>query len=1050
MSFFKKAHAAAEDHLSRATSDPAPPDERAAEKEPEKGPPVQLAELAQVRYKGDALHLTGRADADAGLYSGRAASNLARDADSSAEEHYRRVEEMYASMHSHAYSSLEGGPGAAVLRVQCRVKGEKWRMWHRHVVKVPLRRIRTYLDPLAEAEAATGQPPQATSPREGGSPVLRRSSSRTMEVEAPLVELPKEAHIVVLDRDSEAEELGLPVFLQRSRITLGRAARLRVTEEAAPGGDAGGAGSHPLARAARVKVGPLEGGGSVELQAMEEDRDGWVKLLQFLTQLRWAHVDPLFGDKDRGDALCTSTSLSFTVPPSHARGILHDGSSFHVRMRTATEEGVIKKSWEWDSWLNPLARDGGVNFEPRFNPAKTEMRGLPPPVVLDPLWEQKYVLGGALAQTAGELRVFTVAGLSPSCHSLAAKSLGFGVSRVELQVASCHDDGRPISWEEANTSDETAWSTPLVYDVPPEELSSIVLLSGSNWVRSRGLPAVEEALIGQMDRHKKKNLRIVKAFAEDIVEKLQPIYAFKVEPWLAAHPALRLLVGDSREAALRACCRWLLGKAGVALPPAMRRDRPEFDAVAVLDFEGAPIAAFSLPPGGGRREGARADATLTLPPGKRFSVRATVRRSAECQAAARQGDGDGDDAVALAPRRVEVWWQVTQTNEPLDLQEADILAEPAAGTAAGGRVLAAAAADGGGGGDAQAELRFAGTDADGYPLLTDGTAFVLCIEAFEEGAHEPAHFDLELRISDDVPMPTPSPRDGEAAAAAEGSGCESWPPLPFGPAPAVGEMLGLIPDTAAAAALDYRNRAFAAVGLEEAAWGATLRDSPSAAELAAAAERAAFRKVVASGARRLPGVWGAEAVAAWGAAQEARKAKAGDDLLDASLDVLDEVAKVKMVEYWQKSLRAHDAAMRADEVEQGRVRAAKLEAFGQIFEPDAAAVGGEVAVDAAALAGVDMVDVAALLLKRLLKNEWKELVHEDIGPGLLKAAVAAGVLILLNFLATWWAVRSAHYIYQPGGDVAAMQTQLDAQAAQLQEVLALLKATQGTCGGGSP
>jgi len=128
----------------------------------------------------------------------------------------------------------------------------------------------------------------------------------------------------------------------------------------------------------------------------------------------------------------------------------------------------------------------------------------------------------------------------------------------------------------------------------------------------------------------------------------------------------------------------------------------------------------------------------------------------------------------------------------------------------------------------------------------------------------------------------------------------------------------------------------------------------------------------------------------------------------------------------------------------------KLAAFGAIFEPDAAAVEQKVAVDAGALKEVDMLDVGALPLKRLLKNEWKELVHEDIGPGLLKAAVAAGVLILLNFLATWWAVRSAHYIYQPGGDVAAMQTQLDAQAAQLQEVLALLKATQGTCGGGSP
>ena len=74
---------------------------------------------------------------------------------------------------------------------------------------------------------------------------------------------------------------------------------------------------------------------------------------------------------------------------------------------------------------------------------------------------------------------------------------------------------------------------------------------------------MEDALIGQMDRHKKKNLKIVKAFAEDIVEKLQPIYAYKLEPWLSTHPTLRLLVADTRDATLRAGCRWLLDQCTV-------------------------------------------------------------------------------------------------------------------------------------------------------------------------------------------------------------------------------------------------------------------------------------------------------------------------------------------------------------------------------------------------------------------------------------------------------------------------------------------------------
>ena len=124
-----------------------------------------------------------------------------------------------------------------------------------------------------------------------------------------------------------------------------------------------------------------------------------------------------------------------------------------------------------------------------------------------------------------------------------------------------------------------------------------------------------------------------------------------------------------------------------------------------------------------------------------------------------------------------------------------------------------------------------------------------------------------------------------------------------------------------------------------------LQDGPTFGQLAEAAEATGFDKAVAAGVKRLPVVWDEPTRQGWVAAQLARKAAGADSLVDASLDVLDEVTafpqpvvasctapfpdlslapclcpfqvvKVKMVEYWQKALGAHNAAMAADPSEQ--------------------------------------------------------------------------------------------------------------------------------------
>ena len=68
----------------------------------------------------------------------------------------------------------------------------------------------------------------------------------------------------------------------------------------------------------------------------------------------------------------------------------------------------------------------------------------------------------------------------------------------------------------------------------------------------RGLPAIEESLMGQVDRNRKKNLKTIREFVEESWEKLQPWYAYKVQPWLASWRA-----EDARPTAAHRLCAWL-------------------------------------------------------------------------------------------------------------------------------------------------------------------------------------------------------------------------------------------------------------------------------------------------------------------------------------------------------------------------------------------------------------------------------------------------------------------------------------------------------------
>eukprot|EP01052_Picozoa_sp_SAG31_P015598 SAG31_NODE_1007_length_10425_cov_4.852799_10_plen_239_part_00 len=195
-------------------------------------------------------------------------------------------------------------------------------------------------------------------------------------------------------------------------------------------------------------------------------------------------------------------------------------------------------------------------------------------------------------------------------------------------------------------------------------------------------------------------------------------------------------------------------------------------------------------------------------------------------------------------------------------------------------------------------LRFAGSDGEGFPLLTDGLQFVLRIEAFEDQAHESSTYDLDLRVVDEKSTAAAA---STSANTDSHNGKENWPPLEYGKAPSLGRMIELIPKALEEMTVDYRNRALETIGMDPGLLGTSLRDTPSPSEIVAAAESAAFAKIVAAGARRLPKVWTTETVASWSQRQIARKVEQDDGIGDAAFDVLDDVVKVKMVEYWQKS-----------------------------------------------------------------------------------------------------------------------------------------------------
>eukprot|EP01052_Picozoa_sp_SAG31_P015593 SAG31_NODE_1007_length_10425_cov_4.852799_5_plen_148_part_00 len=114
--------------------------------------PMNLTQLMQVQYKSETISLAG----DSGSESTAAAKQSPMaSAKGDTTALYHRVHRMYYESFENVFGQIEDEfDGIALLKVQCRVKGHSWKLWHRQVLKIPLRQIQQTAEELRRGREA--------------------------------------------------------------------------------------------------------------------------------------------------------------------------------------------------------------------------------------------------------------------------------------------------------------------------------------------------------------------------------------------------------------------------------------------------------------------------------------------------------------------------------------------------------------------------------------------------------------------------------------------------------------------------------------------------------------------------------------------------------------------------------------------------------------------------------------------------------------------------------------------------------------------------------
>eukprot|EP01052_Picozoa_sp_SAG31_P004736 SAG31_NODE_199_length_20573_cov_5.832129_19_plen_1292_part_00 len=591
---------------------------------------------------------------------------------------------------------------------------------------------------------------------------------------------------------------------------------------------------------------PLAGPQAVwELSWVEEDAMQWRQVLQILKELtdgsttrsaeaRLQAPQQVGGGsgEHRTWQTCSSDMLTFTVPPA----ICKSGGAFFIRARFGVDSSLVFSNnfvWTQDGiadergWINPLTWRNGEHFAPRFRQhmqyfIRTDtLEALPPPpVVFSDKWESAHIVntvnkGAARQQVEGDLRLFSLTGLIPSCTPKSAKMMGYGLSRVEVQVTGVTG----MTWGEANRPEnDRLWSSTLVYDVPKEGFFNVLTTAMVNALRFKGLASLEESIQGHMDRNRTKNAKMIKEFVEECWEKLQPWYAYRMEPWLASHTVTQLLVDETRETIFRNKARSLLRALSVSIPAPLQCDKPMIAAAQVCLEDGTVLMEWTANAGlttvdqGTVQQtpdgtiGVQRDQSPTLtrvPEGCDFFVHGEAKRSEWGIMNVNSIDALQSDTVQSRGRQIQLWWRILRASTPLDLHDEELLVT---GTESmnveavedqecsacilkrpGGRVhsppRSAAEAH-------QSFLHFRGVhEGTLFPVLQQGAELVLELTVVEEGAHETSSVDIPIEIvepsilssspvmdsatgtvvdlpapSSGIPSPVPSPSGGQARA----------------------------------------------------------------------------------------------------------------------------------------------------------------------------------------------------------------------------------------------------------------------------------------------
>lgn len=438
--------------------------------------------------------------------------------------------------------------------------------------------------------------------------------------------------------------------------------------------------------------------------------------------------------------LCTESQITFTVPPTTP--------PFHIRFRVDVDGR--KGAWE-----NPLTWEDGYFFSPRLHGAMSAL-AIPPAVLLSRAWEKANVEGKWAWQEQiarpeeGELRLFTLAGLTPSVVTSgvsgwlvgkAGQGL-FGTRTVELEFAEA-----VLSWEAS-----TQWTLlePLKYKLPAADAVTALLTIALNWGRSHGVQKMQEALVSELGRkNRKANLRMIRDFVKDTHEKLLPVWHSSVEPWMAQNPTLAVFIAERRSEMMRRraveLLEYLANRGMVqGIPSVLVPIRPK-----ILNLQ-CIVDGSSLD----------TSACIEIHEGQGLVL------SAQAQ------------PMAADPADVKLWWLIPSTNEPgLDMA-ALIGNQEGAHFGPGGKVRLQRPdfPSCSQGATVCSEVQLSGQNRWGNPALQAGIELVIRVLAEEHGAHEDDSRDVRLRVIGDFDLDPQLERSTSFESCREESGFQELPP----------------------------------------------------------------------------------------------------------------------------------------------------------------------------------------------------------------------------------------------------------------------------------